>query len=184
MSSRWSDTLRSPTAIVLFAGTATVGLAADLLTKAAAVATLKDGNIVRFIPGLIQFTYTENHGAVFGLGQGQQALFLTVSVAAIGFLFFLFLTSGRSRPYQLILGMLLAGVLGNMYDRMVYGYVRDMIYALPGWHWPGSQAEVFPWIFNVADVLLCVGVGLIFIHSFFAKPKEKEKPAEVEQPVR
>src|SRR4051812_15442069 len=105
MNRSWTDTLRSPTAIVLFAGTAAAGLAADLLSKAAAVATLKDGNIVRFIPGLIQFAYTENHGAVFGLGQGQQALFLTVSVAAIGFLVFLFLTSGQSRAYQLILGM-------------------------------------------------------------------------------
>ena len=166
MNHRWTDTLRSPTAIVLFAGTAAVGLAADLWTKAAAVATLKDGNIVRVIPGLLQFTYTENHGAVFGLGQGQQPLFLTVSVAAIAFLFFLFLTSGRSRAYQLILGMLLAGVLGNMYDRVVYGYVRDMIHALPQW-------GVFPWIFNVADSLLCVGVGAMLVYSFVAEIRRK-----------
>jgi signal peptidase II len=190
MSSRWTDTLRSPTALVLFAGTAAVGLAADLLSKAAAVAALKDGNIVRIIPGVLQFTYTENHGAVFGLGQGQQPLFLTVSVAAIGFLFFLFLTSGGSRAYQLILGMLLAGVLGNMYDRLHFGYVRDMIHALPGWQWPawfvrllpaawqppvGRGLDVFPWIFNVADSLLCVGVGAMLVYSFFAEMRRKHE---------
>src|SRR6266404_2343069 len=122
MSQRWTDNLRSPLAILLFAGTAAVGLFGDLWSKSMAVAHLRDGTIVRAIPNLVHFTYTENHGAVFGLGQGQQALFLTVSVGAIGFLVFLFLTSGRSRFYQLILGMLLAGVLGNMYDRLNFGY--------------------------------------------------------------
>jgi signal peptidase II len=196
MNHRWTDTLRSPAAIALFAGTAAVGLVVDLWTKAAAVAYLKDGNIVRFIPGLVQFTYTENHGAVFGLGQGQQPLFLTVSVAAIAFLVFLFLTSGRSRIYQLILGMLLAGVLGNMYDRLYFGYVRDMIHALPGWQWPawfvrllpsgwqppiGRGLDVFPWIFNVADSLLCVGVAAMLVYSFLTEIRRKH-PAEAAAP--
>jgi signal peptidase II len=193
MSSRWTDPLRSPIALALFIGTAAVGLVADLWSKAAAVDHLKEGAIVRFIPGLLQFTYTENHGAVFGLGQGQQGIFLTVSVAAIGFLFFLFLTSGRSRAYQLILGMLLAGVLGNMYDRVHFGYVRDMIHALPGWQWPawfvrllplawqpavGRGLDVFPWIFNVADSLLCVGVGAMLVYSFVAEMRRKHAESD------
>src|SRR5947207_10243084 len=185
---RWTDNLRSPLAIVLFVGTAAAGVTVDLWSKAQAVARLSDGNIIRFISGLVHFTYTENHGAVFGLGQGQQALFLTVSVGAIAFLVFLFLTSGRSRIYQLILGMLLAGVLGNMYDRINFGYVRDMIHALPGWQWPawvvrilpaswqppvGRGLDVFPWIFNVADSLLCVGVGAMLVYSFFTEIRRK-----------
>jgi len=199
MSARWTETLRSPLALALFAGAAGVGFAVDLWTKAEAVAHLKDGSIVRFIPGLLQFTYTENHGAVFGLGQGQQPLFLAVSVAAIGFLFFLFLTSGASRAYQLILGMLMAGVLGNMYDRMHYGYVRDMIHALPGWQWPawvvrllpnawqppiGRGMDVFPWIFNVADSLLCVGVGAMLVYSFFAEIRRKHHETSDPSDVR
>jgi signal peptidase II len=111
---------------------------------------------------------TVNEGAVFGLGQGKRVVFAVVSVAAIGFLTYLFATSGPRRFYQFVLGMLLAGVLGNLYDRMVYKYVRDMLYALPGRTWPGSDREIFPWIFNVADTLLCVGVGLMVVYSFFA----------------
>jgi lipoprotein signal peptidase len=69
--------------------------------------------------------------------------------------------------------MLLAGVLGNMYDRVLHGYVRDMIHALPGWRWPQGlrdaigflPREVFPWVFNVADTLLCVGVALSILYS-------------------
>lgn len=194
MQHRWIDNLRSPAALLLFLGVAAIGLTADLWSKSAAVEHLRDGDVIKFIPSLIHFTYTENHGAVFGIGQGKRALFLTVSIGAIGFLVFLFLTSGKSRIYQLILGMLLAGVIGNMYDRYTLGYVRDMIHALPGWHWPqwiatrlperwqppmGRGLEVFPWIFNIADSLLCVGVGSMLVYSFvteFRRKRESELP--------
>ena len=125
---------------------------------------------LRVIPGLLHLQVTVNEGAVFGLGQGQRWLFLAISVAAILFLTHLFTISGRQRFYQFILGLLLAGVLGNMYDRFRYGYVRDMIYGLPRW-------GVFPWIFNVADALLCVGVGLIFLYSLLHIRTATNEPA-------
>src|SRR5690606_17589022 len=121
------------------------------------------------IPGWLRFEYTENHGAVFGLGQGQRLLFLVVSVAAVGFLSYLFASSGRRRLMQVVLGMLLAGVLGNMYDRVSFGYVRDMIHALPGRAWPGTTTPIFPWIFNIADSLLCAGVAMMLLLNFFEK---------------
>ena len=99
-----------------------------------------------------------------------------MSAAAIGFLCYLFATSGRRRFYQFILGMLLAGVLGNLYDRTVFGYVRDMLYMLPGKQWPGTDREIFPWIFNIADTLLCVGVGLMLVYSFFVQEPAPNKP--------
>ena len=148
---------------------------------------------------MLQFEYTENHGAAFGLGQGQQTVFLVVSIAAIAFLVYLFATSGKSRFYQVILGMLLAGVIGNMYDRLKFGYVRDMIHGLPGVHWPqwiverlpnswqptaGGQMEVFPWIFNVADSLLCVGVAAMIIYSFISERHRKHLTATAEQSGR
>ena len=113
-----------------------------------------------FIPGWLQFEVIPNYGAVFGVGQGKRFLFLSVSVAAILFIAYLFTASGRQHIYQIILGMLMAGVLGNLYDRARFGYVRDMIHALPQW-------GVFPYIFNIADSLLCVGVTLMIVHSFF-----------------
>ena len=185
----WTDTLRSPTAWLCFLGVAIGGVAADLWSKAAAVEHLKFNSAISFIPHLVRFEYTENHGAVFGLGQGQQALFLVVSIGAIGYLLWLFATSGRMRIYQIILGMLVAGVIGNMYDRLKFGYVRDMIHGLPGVHWPqwiaerlpggwrasaGQPMEVFPWIFNVADSLLCVGVTAMIIFLFITERQRKK----------
>jgi lipoprotein signal peptidase len=93
------------------------------------------------------------------------------------FLGYLFSANRRNqRGYQIILGMLLAGVLGNLYDRLFLGYVRDMIHIFPGRRFPPVIAHIlpafwttpewFPWIFNIADSLLCVGVTLMLIHSF------------------
>src|SRR4051794_17897055 len=179
MSSPRTENFRSPVALLLFFGTTVLGVAIDQWTKVLAFHRLVfagsygvDGQYhvssddYAFIPGWLHFHATTNHGAVFGLGQGKRWLFVVVSIAAILFLTYLFSASGRQRVYQLILGMLLAGVLGNMADRIYYGYVRDMLYALPRW------PNLFPWIFNVADSLLCVGVFLMLVYSFFSRPEE------------
>jgi signal peptidase II len=157
--------LRSPVALMLFFGTTAMGLALDLWTKVLASTHLSAADPIRFIPGWLHFTYTENHGAVFGIGQGWRKLFILVSLGAIGFLTYLFSYSGKQRIYQLILGMLLAGVLGNMWDRIHYGYVRDMIHAVPRW------PNLFPWVFNIADSLLCTGVFLMIAYSFLQPRK-------------
>jgi signal peptidase II len=190
------ENFRSPAALTRFLLAVLLGLGLDLWTKHVAferlaagppyqLADLETGRqrwVVepRFdlresrghvvIPSLLNFNVTVNEGAVFGFGQGKRLVFITISIAAILFLGYLFATSGRQRFYQVVLGMLLAGVLGNMYDRIRLGYVRDMIYALPKW-------GTFPYIFNVADTLLCVGVGLIFLYSLM-NSRQKPKPAE------
>ena len=164
--------LRSPAALASFFLTAILGLGLDLWTKHLAVQRLSGELATRYevVPGWLEFTFIKNEGAVFGLGQGRWALFIAVSIAAILFLTYLFVSSGRQHLYQFILGMLMAGVLGNMYDRIVYGHVRDMIHIL-------SQWGLFPWVFNVADVLLCTGVGMMVLYSVL-QSKKKEQPAE------
>lgn len=165
------NNFKSPPALLRFFGVTAAGLALDLWTKSLAVRNLSDGQIVRAIPGYLQFEYVENHGAVFGIGQGQRAIFIAVSILAVAFLSFLFGNSGKQKAYQVFLGMLLAGVLGNLYDRIVYAHVRDMIHILPRW------PNLYPWIFNVADSLLCVGVALILVYSFLYGDKPKNDPA-------
>jgi signal peptidase II len=175
----------SPVSLACFLLTAAIGFGLDQWSKHEAFARLCSGvewydgrpqainrREVTFIPGLIDFTVTTNQGAVFGFGQGKRTLFVIVSAAAILFIGYLFVTSGRQRLYQLILGMLMAGVLGNLYDRLVFSYVRDMIHGLP-------RTQLFPYIFNVADTLLCVGVGLMIVYSLFHNPERaKHQVAE------
>src|SRR5258708_4833290 len=131
----------SPVALACFLLTAVIGYSLDQWSKVVAFEKLSDGvqwinehptpqnhRSVVLIPGWLQFDVTANVGAVFGIGQGQRTLFVFVSIAAILFIFYLFATSGRQRFYQVVLGMLLAGVLGNLYDRLKYSFVPDMIH--------------------------------------------------------
>jgi signal peptidase II len=133
-----------------------------------------DRHEIRVIPNVLNLRLTVNEGAVFGLGQGKQTVFAGVSVIASGILLWMLRNSGKARVEQLILGMLLAGVLGNFYDRIKYNYVRDMFYALPGQTWDSwfpflntswSGHEIFPWIFNFADSYLVCGVALLLLRS-------------------
>ncbi len=177
----FSQTLFSPAALCRFFLVTALGLILDLWTKELAVQHLKDAAPYNFIPGWLQFEFVENPGAVFGIAPGKTMMFIIVSILAVIFLTYLFSTSARRPFYQIILGLLLAGVLGNMYDRIEIGEVRDMIHALPGWHWPTGLRhalhlpdEVFPYIFNVADSLLCTGVALMLIYSSFNTTEHPE----------
>jgi len=171
---------QSTAAVLRLVVTLVVGVSLDQATKIIAFRKLAEWPTgYPFISGWVEFMAVANRGAVFGIGQGQRMLFIAVSVGAILFILYLFHASDRSQwLYQIVLGMLLAGVLGNLYDRTVLGYVRDMVYVFP--HRRIFGHEPFPWVFNVADSLLCTGVGFMLIYSFFHQPPE---PAESTRPA-
>lgn len=131
-----------------------------------------------FLPGLLDFRLTTNTGAVFGLGSGARPVFVAVSVLALGVVSWLFVASPPGAWVQHTgLALVLAGALGNLYDRIRFQAVRDLLHMFPGvdlpfglsWPWmsgPGAS-EVWPWIFNLADVWLLAGVGLMLLTSLF-----------------
>ena len=188
---------RSVPALLAFALTAVLGLAADLVSKHVAMQYLAPYGVVFdtesvpprheilipereavpsyvIIDGWLTFRGMLNEGAVFGIGQGQRWFFVVVSIAALLFVLRLFASSGQHRFYQFILGIVLGGIIGNMYDRVMFGYVRDFIYIFPGRCWPGTRYQLFPWIFNIADSLLCVGVALIFLYVLRGSPATRD----------
>jgi signal peptidase II len=158
----------------------------------------------------LMFVLAKNKGGAWGLLQGQsenvrRPFFLLVSVAAIAFIVTLY---RRLQPKQHALKwglpLVLGGALGNVFDRIRYGYVIDFIdYRSEGIrklnefiakhtsghvvtdHWP---------TFNVADIAICVGVGLMAIDMLTSRrgkapvyaadvPVEPEAPALVEGPA-
>ncbi|QOJ16614.1 MAG: signal peptidase II [Phycisphaeraceae bacterium] len=125
------------------------------------------------VPGrLLNFRLVINRGAVFGIGQQKRGFFIAFTgvAIAVGMLLFARWTLDRHRLAHVALGLILAGGVGNLYDRWQHGAVRDFLHMLPdrhlpfGWSWPGGADELFPWVFNVADVLLLVGMGLMMLH--------------------
>ncbi|MFN5496107.1 MAG: signal peptidase II [bacterium] len=124
---------------------------------------------------LLDFRLVLNHGAVFGIGQQRRELFIVFTIIATIAALLLFArgTRVRMRAAHVAIGLILAGGIGNLYDRIVYGAVRDFLHMLPNWHlpfgwkWPGTaSADVFPWVFNVADVMLLAGMAIFIIVSF------------------
>lgn len=143
------------------------------------LATLRELEPVVVIPGVLDLKLTLNTGALFGMGSGKQWFFVLVSIIATAAIGVIFYRSPRNPPIRqrfvrVSLALILAGALGNLYDRVFFNAVRDMLYLFPGvelpWglSWPGSgQREVYPWIFNIADVALVTGVIMMLAIMFF-----------------
>ena len=127
---------------------------------------------VPVVPYVLSLKLTLNSGAVFGFGKGKQWLFILISIAAVGVLGRVFWTTRAGAFWShLALALILAGALGNLYDRIRFNAVRDMMWLFPGvklpfgWRWPGNPGsdDIYPWIFNLADAALVVGVVLLLI---------------------
>ncbi|HLA38005.1 MAG TPA: signal peptidase II [Candidatus Brocadiales bacterium] len=102
----------------------------------------------------LSLVLSRNKGGVFGVIQGANYLFILFSVLALFLLLWVYERSDKGRlSTSLAMGCVLAGAVGNLIDRLAYNYVRDFIDLHVGMrHWP---------TFNLADVFLCVGVGLM-----------------------
>ena len=131
---------------------------------------------------------TLNSGAVFGFGKGKQWFFILISIVAVAVLGRVFWTTRAGAHWShLALALILSGALGNLYDRIRFNAVRDMLWLftgvkLPfGWRWPGNPGDdhIYPWIFNLADAALVVGVALLLIIMWRApkpQPDDRKDP--------
>lgn len=172
-----------------------VGLALDQLSKYGVFAWLATvpGNtfpLFQAAPGegfqlVAQFKYLEdgtrvphvNHGALFGFLRDYEGManliFASISVLAALAILIWSVVPGTGRDPWLCtaLGLILGGTIGNLYDRLLFNGVRDFL------HWN----YLFDWpVFNIADVCLVAGAGLLLIQAFLSQPAAKPQPAPAE----
>jgi signal peptidase II len=122
------------------------------------------------LDGFFQFILRENSGAAFSIMQGQKPFLVGISFVAFFAIIGIFLFSGvRQRISQIAMACMTAGIVGNLYDRALNnGLVRDFIDVyVKDYHWP---------TFNVADSLLCIGVGLLIIANLTTQQSQTPKP--------
>ena len=132
-----------------------IGLILDRLTKAYAVKNLMNDP---YQGSILNFTYLENRGAAFGILQDRRIFFIVLTLVIVLVLIYHFLKTYRSnhKLLNIALAMIISGALGNFYDRLTQGYVVDFI----------EFAFVnFP-VFNIADIFVTVGAGLLIIYMF------------------
>jgi signal peptidase II len=149
---------------------AAVVLAADQLTKAWAVAKLKPVVLIEVIPDFFRLVYATNRGVAFSMfADGEfdaRWVFAGISFVATSFVsVYLVRTSPGKLRLSLALSLLLAGIVGNLIDRVRLGEVVDFL----GFHWRDQYS--FP-IFNLADTAICIGAGLLALDMLF-----EDKPA-------
>ena len=144
-----------------------VVLVLDQSSKLFADAMLEMYQAVAVIPGFA-LTKVYNAGAAFsflGDASGWQRWFfivLTTMVSIILFAWLRRLGPGESRT-ALALALILGGAVGNLIDRLVYGYVIDFLDVYYGdWHWP---------TFNIADSAITVGAALMIVDAIFSNQK-------------
>ncbi len=137
------------------------------------------------VPHVLEFKLILNAGAVFGSGQGKRWFFIGFTVVALAFALLLFAKWCREREYatQIAIGLVIAGGLGNLYDRVMYACVRDFLHPLPGVNWPFGwellgRTEVWPYVSNVADAFLLIGIAVLMIKLLREDGGEGEKKAE------
>ena len=85
------------------------------------------------------------------------------------------------------MALILGGALGNLYDRVRFSAVRDMLHMLPdtdlpfGWAWPGGSTGIFPSIFNPADAALACGVCMVLLISWVTEAKQSKKAKQAKR---
>jgi signal peptidase II len=119
------------------------------------------------ISAIFDLTFVRNRGASFGLLGGQRVL---LSLISIGVAAMLLVWLGKlRRPFAAAgASLVIGGALGNLYDRIAYGYVVDFL---------DFSGLGFPWVFNIADSAINIGVALLILDAV-RHPSDEPKGAQ------
>lgn len=151
----------------------------DQSTKSWAARRLRFEGDWSLIPGFLSLSYAQNTGVAFSMfdsqgDPGRWGLSIVAVVAGVLVLYFFWRTPRSDDRILGALALLLAGIAGNVTDRLRLGFVIDFIdFQFGSWHYP---------TFNVADTAICIGAGLLILDVFISKRKERSKTAAIQNP--
>lgn len=143
----------------------------DQITKFLVLAHIPTHVTIEVVPGFFNLVQVHNTGAAFGMFKDNNWFFIGLATVA---LVVLAVMARRGcfvdKPTRLGAALLASGVVGNLTDRILHGYVVDFLDVILPWygHWPA---------FNVADSCICVAAGLFLVSAFVAPKPDKETPS-------
>mgnify|MGYP001298234932 FL=1 len=150
---------------VLFVSAALV--LADQISKTIVVRTMSLYESVPIIQNFFHFTYITNDGMAFGINfPFGYFIFTTISILLTAFLFwYLWSVRNHSIIIRLGIGLIIAGAIGNLIDRILLGEVIDFLdFMIGDFHW---------YVFNLADSYVTVGMGLVLFDSIVLEKKRE-----------
>jgi signal peptidase II len=150
----------SLTNTLVIAGVAILVLSADQFTKRLVTQSFMPGESRYVIPHLLKWTYERNVHGAFGLFGNNAVVLIGMAIVVLVLFWFSFRdAAARSNTVRIAFGMIVGGAIGNIVDRLHYGYVIDFI----------DFYRIWPNIFNVGDSCITVGVGLLLLSSLVAR---------------
>jgi len=165
---------------VLFWTIALGGASFDLVTKSIVFSKVSaPPATVSIVPHILELHKSQNTGALWGFGAGlpySSQIFAGLSViAAIVICYWLFiLRAAESIVLTVALGLIMAGALGNCYDRLAFGYVRDFV------HFHVDAIGFDCAIFNFADNMLIAGALTLVLFALRPEPGSQDEPSVIE----
>lgn len=131
--------------------------AIDYIIKILVINNLKPISEVVVIPGLFYLRYVENRGAAFGMLSDARWIFIVFTIVIIiALIYYLFKKRVKSKLFNISAILIIGGGIGNLIDRIFYGYVVDYL-----------SVSFFPPVCNFADYCITVGAGLMVIFLIF-----------------
>ncbi len=135
---------------------------ADRLTKMLVMNRMQEGMSIPVVQGFFNFTYVLNPGAAFGMLPNNRVFFIALTVAVLVIAFVARKQIAKEGPWFTYgMSLFLGGAIGNLLDRIKTGLVVDFFDFIV---WP---------VFNVADIAICVGVGMIIWSVLKDETKQK-----------
>ena len=145
---------------LVIAATAIAVLWVDQFTKRLIVGSFLPGESRFAIPHFLKWTYERNVHGAFGLFGSNAVLLIAMAIVVLVLFWFSFReAAAKSRLVRVAFGMIVGGAIGNVLDRVHYGYVIDFV----------DFYRIWPNIFNVADSCITVGVGLLILSSLVTR---------------
>lgn len=141
---------------------------ADRLLKILIQGHFLPGESLVLVPKLLHLTLVLNPGAAFGLLAGRTWVFVgTACIVTVGVVYAQFRVAREQILIRLALGMIGGGALGNLYDRVTLGTVVDYV-----------DVRLWPYVFNFADSMIVIGVGLLLIAAYLGDKRAIKKGSE------
>lgn len=128
----------------------------DQITKGLINLYMNLNDSINIINNFFSLTYVHNYGAAFSMFDGARYIFIIIAIIALNLIYIYFIKNKDLKNFEIVIySLLLSGIVGNLIDRVIYGYVIDFLdFIIFGYDFA---------IFNIADCFIVISVILLLI---------------------